>query len=181
MIRTLAMIVLAVFATGVSGQGTLQFRVDARGADANPPNTSPNGATGLFYLKDNIFWGDAGFSTTSIIWEVFSLRDASGSALYPPDRIEWQDVGGPFGFGYAFWEPKELTSDQRAALMAGEWYLDLRNAQFPEGEYRGTLVAVPEPSILFMLVTGAVLAIVLRQSFVPTQLSESVGAGPVSR
>ena len=112
MIRTLAVIVFAVSAIGAAAQGTLQFKVEATGAGANPPNRSPNGATGSFYLNGNTFWGDVGFSDTSIIWEVFSLRDASGSALYSPDRIEWQDVGGPFGFGYAFWEPKTLTTIQ---------------------------------------------------------------------
>ena len=33
-----------------------------------------------------------------------------------------------------------LTPKQRADLLAGQWYVNLRTARYPEGELRGQLI-----------------------------------------
>jgi hypothetical protein len=44
--------------------------------------------------------------------------------------------------------------DFLAGLAAGTAYVDIQNAQFPGGELRGTLVPVPEPTTISLLITG---------------------------
>ena len=44
--------------------------------------------------------------------------------------------------------------DFLAGLAAGTAYVDVQNASFPGGEIRGTLVPVPEPSTISLLITG---------------------------
>jgi hypothetical protein len=41
-----------------------------------------------------------------------------------------------------------------SGLDAGTAYVDLQNAPFPGGEIRGTLVPVPEPTAMTLLITG---------------------------
>jgi hypothetical protein len=51
------------------------------------------------------------------------------------------------------------------ALLAGETYINIHTTNFPNGEIRGFLSAVPEPSTWAMMLLGfAGLAFVFRQS-----------------
>lgn len=46
-----------------------------------------------------------------------------------------------------------------AGLTSGQTYLNIHTSQFPGGEIRGQLVAVPEPATLLLLTTGVVGAV----------------------
>ena len=46
-----------------------------------------------------------------------------------------------------------------AGLTSGQTYLNIHTSQFPGGEIRGQLVAVPEPATLLLLTTGVIGAV----------------------
>ena len=45
-------------------------------------------------------------------------------------------------------------TDLLAGLASGTAYLDIPNANFQNGEIRGNLAAVPEPTTMFLIGTG---------------------------
>jgi hypothetical protein len=164
----LAMRILAIFALSVTlaqslhAQGTFKFTVEANGQGAVPPNDSDNSAGGKFSLAGSMFNGDISFTTTSTAGGMLlAIRDTSGSVVFATDRIQWENVGAPFGFGYAFWDERSLTGSQVADLMAGNWYLVMSNNEFPGGELRGQIQLVPEPSTLALFGVGLAATIFL--------------------
>ena len=48
----------------------------------------------------------------------------------------------------------QAEADLLAGLAAGNSYIDVNNPQFPNGEIRGQLAAVPEPATVLLLATG---------------------------
>ena len=147
-------------------QGTFEFRVEATGAFAIPPNSSVNNAGGQFFLTGSLFKGDIGWASTSSGGTLFAIRDPAGAMIFPADRIQTEDVGGPFAFGYAFWDERSLSDPQITELTAGDWYLVMSNNEFPNGEVRGQLQLIPEPSTLVLLVLAIIgLALTRRRVY----------------
>lgn len=168
-VSVFTMKILVIFALSAAliqplhAQGTLKFQVEANGRGAIPPNNSLDNAGGPFYLLGNLFSGDVGFTTEGTSGGMLlAIRDAAGSVIFPADRIQWEDVGAPFAFGYAFWDERPLTVGQIDDLMAGNWYLVMSNNEYPNGELRGQLQLVPEPSIFALLGLGLALFWILK-------------------
>src|SRR5688500_18020338 len=148
------------FALGQSlyAQGTLRFTAEANGRGAVPPNDSLDSAGGTFSLAGSLFSGEISFITRSTAGGMLlAIRDSGGAVQFASDRIEWEDVGAPFGFGFAFWDERSLSSAQGDDLMAGNWYLVMSNDAFPNGELRGQLQLVPEPSVAAIFGLGVVV------------------------
>jgi hypothetical protein len=170
-LTNLTMKILVIFALlfaltqSLQAQGTYKFTVEANGRGAVPPNNSVDNAGGPFYLTGNMFRGDIGFTTQSTAGGMLlAIRDTGGAVLFTSDRIEWQDTDAPFGFGFAFWDERPLTGAQIDDLMAGNWYLVMSNDAYPNGELRGQLQLVPEPSTLALFGLGLAAAFLKRRA-----------------
>ena len=56
-----------------------------------------------------------------------------------------------------------VTSQQINDLEGGLWYVNFNSSSFPNGEIRGQIIPVPEPSALALLAVGGTLAALLRR------------------
>ena len=82
----------------------------------------------------------------------------------PPFISEYPEATDPGGYEYAF-SYASLTTAQISDLMAGLWYVNVTSSAFPDGEIRGQIQPVPEPSTLALLGLGAlILPLLLRRS-----------------
>ena len=73
----------------------------------------------------------------------------------PPAYRFFSPFDGTFGAG-----PFTLTSEQISQLQGGLWYVEITSFTMPDGQLRGQILPVPEPSALTLLSLGAVLALV---------------------
>jgi len=95
-------------------------------------------------------------ATTHASGELVAVLDRNTDLLRW--RLTYSQLSGPvrsahfvgaaatpeLSIGRSFRSPYEgravLTPDQRADLLAGQWYVNLRTARFPEGELRGRMI-----------------------------------------
>ncbi len=159
--KTLLAILTAVFATGSAlAQGT--FTVQLNGANEVPPNSSFNTGNGQFTLNGSLLSWSVGLPDLSFT--------PSGGHVYGPATTT-QTAPALFSLGTPTTGPGPqggtltlysgstgLTAPQISDLQAGFWYVNILSSQYPDGEIRGQIQAVPEPSTLGLLsVAGAVL------------------------
>lgn len=154
---------LAILASLVtaSAQGTFQFVAALNGANQVPPNGSSGIGTGQFTLTGSsldifvdltpafpvtgaFIHGPAGPGSTGP-----SIFDLGSAAERPP--IWPIDPGG-----YEFVRNGvTLSGAQISDLMAGLWYVNITSPTFPNGEIRGQILVVPEPSTMALLALAA--------------------------
>lgn len=153
------MVILAC-TVSTRGQGTFQFTVNLNGANQVPPNNSTGMGSGTLTLTGQTlsynFGGPWTFSVTtgsingpagpgSTAPVLFNLGSPSFAVPNPPDPG-----------GYAFVGTiNNLAGTQINDLMAGLWYVNVYSTTFPEGEIRGQITPVPEPSTSPLLCLGA--------------------------
>jgi len=144
----------------VNAQGTFQFRADIRGANEVPPVITWLTGFGRMTLDGNIFTasvflvppssttggfinGPAGPGSTAPM--IFDLGEPSFvPVVIPPDQS-----------GQEYFISINLTSTQISQLMGGQWYVNITSAALPDGEIRGQIIPVPEPSAMLLLCAGA--------------------------
>jgi hypothetical protein len=144
-------------------QGTIEFRANLTGTQAVPANSSSKIGTGLFYLgPGNELVGLAGAvnfipismqlfrsdSSTSLGTQIYNLPEGQ---FIPP----WDD--GDFYQDYDFTR-RMITQAEVDDLMSGKWWVVANTAEFPNGELRGQLMVVPEPSSGLLILSGGTCA-----------------------
>jgi hypothetical protein len=152
---------LAVIVTVVSNfaQGTIEFRSAINSSQALPPNSSSLSASGQFSLfSDHTLVGEIVITRplqlyTSTIYNSGSALDL-GIPIYTlteglyvhPDPITQIDYQV-----YDF-NPRVLTQLEIDDLMSGRWWISVASPEFPNGEIRGQLLMVPEPSAMLLMI-----------------------------
>jgi hypothetical protein len=170
--------VLLACALWAQAQGTLQFHATLTGSQVVPPNSDPTIGRGDFWLTDGVlnFLLDipaVTFSTMSgaihgpalpgslapVIFDLGGPVVIPGSTLgEPPAYRFFSPFDGTFGAG-----PFTLTSEQINQLNAGLWYVEITSFTMPEGQLRGQILLVPEPSTWALLVLGGGLLVYVRR------------------
>jgi len=167
------LLILALLACAFTAQaqGTLQFYAQATGASEVPPNTDPTIATGTFFLEGNVlsFLLDVPAVTfiaqsayiqgpalpginAPVIFDLGGPVFHSGSSLGDPPFYRFgSPFDGTFGAG-----PFTLTSEQINQLQGGLWYVEITSFTMPDGQLRGQILPVPEPSAMALLGLRAV-------------------------
>lgn len=168
---TLALLACALWA---QAQGTLQFHATLTGSQVVPPNGDPTVGRGDFWLTGDVLSfrvdvpaitfttlsgtinGPASSGSTGpIIFDLGGFAFHSGSSLGdPPFYSSGSPASGPFGAG-----PFTLTEDQISQLASGLWYVDITSFTMPEGQLRGQILLVPEPSVGALIVLGGSLIV----------------------
>ena len=159
--KTLSLLAILASLVTASAQGTFQFVAALNGSNEVPPNGSPGIGTGQFTLTG---------SSLDVFVDISLAFEPTGAFLQGPaasgstgPRIF--DLGAPIlrppifpidpgGREYVF-NGATLSSSQISDLMAGLWYVNVTSAAFPDGEIRGQILAVPEPSTLALLALAA--------------------------
>lgn len=149
---------LCVFADA-GAQGTLEFFANLTGSQEVPSNTSPNHGTGRFTLN-----GD--FLQWSVSLDAPWFEDTGGFVHGPANPGSTApvlfDLGNRFIVGPAPGNPggvvyggnRTLNGAETSDLLAGLWYANITSAAFPNGEIRGQITSVPEPSTFALLRLG---------------------------
>ncbi|MDO5625038.1 MAG: CHRD domain-containing protein [Pseudomonadota bacterium] len=113
------------------------FRALLSGAEVVPASTSP--AMGELVAVLN--------RDTGLLQWRLSFEQLSGpvrAAHFHSPAMEGEVAAPVLAIGRAFTSPYEgramLTPAQRKNLMAGQWYVNLRTARYPDGEIRGQLI-----------------------------------------
>lgn len=152
----LAFIATLVSATAL-GQGTIQFLTTPDGAHAVPVHASFRISSGEFALfSDGSFSGVVGVthfpSPTAVSIYSSTSPTLLGTKVYDlVPGLEW--VGGHDGSpgGQNFDFNRTLGSTEVNDLIAGNWWINVSTTDFPNGELRGQIIAVPEPSSIFLI------------------------------
>ena len=154
-------------------QGTIQFRAILTGTNEVPPNCDLTIGTGTFWLDGNLlnflvavpavtFISVSGYIQGPALAGVNApvIFDLGGPVFHrgssfgdPPFYSFGSPASPPFGAG-----PFTLTDAQITELESGLWYVNITSFQLPDGQLRGQILPVPEPSTPALLGLGAELA-----------------------
>jgi len=167
--KLLISILLLACALWAQAQGTLEFHATLTGSQVVPPNSDPTIGTGDFWLTGNVlnFYVDVPaitFNTSGgtingpalagvnapVIFDLRGFAFHPGSSQGDPAGYSSRSpASGPFGAG-----PFTLTSEQIGQLQGGLWYVEITSFTMPEGQLRGQIFPVPEPSAVALLSLG---------------------------
>lgn len=157
-----------VASMGLHGQGTIEFTVALNGANQVPPNASPYTGSGSLSLQGSVLNYSIGLPAPFFIPTAARVH---GPALPGQNAAPVFDLGpgtifdpGPGTLGsLAYLGSQNLTQPQINDLLAGLWYVNLSSDTFPNGEIRGQITVVPEPSTLALLTLGGAALLLIRQ------------------
>jgi hypothetical protein len=153
-------------------QGTILFQTYLDSNQAVPPNSSTRVADGSFELySDSTFTGGIWIEnypgiTTVSLFRATSVSDI-GTKLFDmtPGAIEAPRPGGGGGgqeFGLDRLVP--LTSADVSDLQSGLWWVSVITPQYPNGEIRGQITAVPEPATTALFIVAAGIVGLIRRN-----------------
>lgn len=167
--KTIVLLLMTVALCSAQAQGTFRFTVNLSGLNEVPPNSSPYDGSGVFDWDGTTLTGGIQIfspaprptgvfvhgpaDVTSTAPILFELGFQFFEAPFPPDRGGWV-YGGSIS---------NLTSSQISDLFADKWYVETTSTTFPNGELRGQIVPVPEPSSVVLLSMGLAGAYLLRR------------------
>src|SRR5258705_547182 len=146
-------LLLAALGSSLRAQPSFPFDATLNGASEVPPNNSTATGTGSFTLDNDLFTYQI-FSPLPF-FPIGARIHGPAPAGVPADPIF--DLSGPVFVGpgtmgepggYSFTGNRSLNGTEIGQLFAGQWYINVRSAAFPEGEIRGQIVPVPEPTTL---------------------------------
>lgn len=188
LLKTFLLLCSLICATALPShaQGTLQFAATLSGANEPAPDDSPVTGTASFTLTGTLltYTVDVQFNNPDNNNPTPLGGGGGGGSLDPvyfniPIQATINNPGGPIsalslpvfdnsdfvpteGNGFDFiWSDNTATldSDQISELTSGLWYVNVTTGNFPDGELRGQIQPVPEPSTWALLATGAALLI----------------------
>ena len=155
-------------------QGTIQFRATLNGASEDPPNSSPGGGAGILTLSGTTL--NYQFSGPNLFFGGLLASQATDATINGPASAGSTapvlfDLGAPVitpiqppPFSAYAWQGtfNNLTSAQITDLTAGLWYVNVftSSGAFPNGEIRGQILVVPEPSTFGLLAIAGLIALV---------------------
>jgi len=154
-----------------TGARHLQFSAALTGANEVPANNDPTIATGTFWLTGNSLSFEVDVPAVTFISQTASIHGPALPGVIAPTIF---DLGGPVfhsvsQFGpppyYAFFSsaigsgfgagPFTLTDSQINDLINGLWYVNVTSSSFPNGQLRGQILEVPEPSTWALFGSGS--------------------------
>lgn len=166
--QLLALTVLTGGLVGAFAQGTFQFTANLSGLNEIPPVIDFATGSGTFTLTGN---------SLDYLVAMQPVTVPTGAGVYGPASpgqtgpLQFDLVlvgiampgptGEPGGVGYR--GTVLLTGEQISDLQSGLWYVNLMNTQFPDGNVRGQIMPVPEPSALGLAVAGLALWLLSRK------------------
>jgi len=178
------MLMLALVACAVEpaqAQGTIQFKANLTGSNEVPPNSDLTIGTGTFWLDGNMlnflvavpavtFISVSGYIQGPALAGINApvIFDLGGPVFHrgssfgdPPFYSFGSPASPPFGAG-----PFRLTDTQINELESGLWYVSVTSAALPNGQLRGQILEVPEPSTLALFgLVAAGLALLRRRLY----------------
>jgi hypothetical protein len=178
--RILISIVLFACALTAQAQGTLQLYATLTGANEVPPNSDPTVTTGTLSLSGNLLsfrldvplitfiarnayiQGPAGPGANApIIFDLGGPVFQGGSPEFgiPPSYVFFSPYTPPFGAG-----PFTLNDSQINDLLGGLWYMNVTSSDFPNGQLRGQILPVPEPSAWILTISGGLVFWMFRRT-----------------
>jgi hypothetical protein len=143
-------IAVAFLASAYCGlaQGTFQYTADINGGNVVPRTGSMNSATGTFSLEGQTL-------SFGIVWNssfLFNSVEIHGPAGPGENALSLHLlVGNPGPPHPLFIGSIQISPSETTDLNAGLWYVLVRTPDFPNGEIRGQITPVPEPSVIVLL------------------------------
>lgn len=143
--------------------GRVDFVTQLDGLHALPANSSERVAPGEFFVDDsNHFKGYVGVYDLGFVARVTSIKlyETSDAAVLGTPRFEFTPgvIGEPrlpsYLGGQNFDLNIQISDSDRTALFAGNWWVNLATVDHPNGELRGQITIVPEPSTFSLFSTG---------------------------
>jgi hypothetical protein len=134
------------------------FNADLSGLQENPPNASPGSGFAIVTVDDSLL--------TMRVEATFEDLIGTTAAAHihccepPPENatVATQTpsfIGFPLGVTSGTGGTVDSAFDALlAGMLAGESYFNIHTTEFPGGEIRGQLQAVPEPSTWAMMLLG---------------------------
>ena len=111
------------------------------------------------------------------------LFDLGGAGFYPgsslgnpPGYRFFSPFDGTFGAG-----PFTLTPERISQLQTGLWYVEITSFTMPEGQLRGQIVPVPEPSVGALMVLGGGVMVWLKRKKTWANKSGGANSRPASQ
>lgn len=161
--KIISILLLTCSVAFVHAQGTFDFTLSLNGGNEVPPTSSTRTGFGSLTLNGSDLDYTINFTATLDTPTDVTINGPAGPGSTAPLLF---DLGAP-----SFISPNppqypwfvtgtinNLTSGQIDDLKGGLWYVNLFSSPttFPNGEIRGQIMPVPEPSTLAMLGTSAV-------------------------
>jgi hypothetical protein len=138
--------------------GLLLFQADLTGDQEVPPTGSPATGFGTVLLDDTAFT-----ITVNLTFEGLTAPATAAHIHEAPfgseGPIEFPlDLGGALGATSGSISPQTFPLLEREEdveeFLAGEYYFNVHSGAFPDGEIRGQIGVVPEPSTLVLAGIG---------------------------
>ncbi len=169
---------LACAVQPAQAQGTIQFKAILTSSSEVPSNNDPTIGRGTFTLDANslsflvdvpavTFISVSGYiqgpalpgSTGPIIFDLGGPTFKGGSTFGDPPVYRFASPASPpFGAG-----PFLLSAAQINEFESGLWYVNVTSFNLPDGQVRGQILPVPEPSALALLGLGTAFAYCYRR------------------
>ena len=155
------------------------FTADLSGANENPVNASPGSGSAIVTVDDDLFTMQVEVTFADLLGTTVASHIHCCAAPPTNATVATQTptfVGFPLGVTSGTYDhtfDMTLASSYRAGfitdhggtvdsafdallagMLAGESYLNIHTSEFPGGEIRGQLQAVPEPSTWAMMLLG---------------------------
>ncbi len=133
-----------------------QFTANLTGAQEVPPNSSAHSAAGNFTLNGS-------FLQWTVSLDPSFFEDTGGFVHGPASPgstapvlfdLGTRFVFNPPGGNVVYFGNRTLNGAETSDLLAGLWYANITSAAFPNGEIRGQIVTVPEPSTWTLMIGG---------------------------
>ena len=159
--KTISLLAMLASLATAGAQGSLQLEAALKGSNETPPNSSLRVGTGQLTLTGNSLDIFVGLTPTFPVTGAF-IQGPAGPGSTGPVIF---DLGTPLERppiwpidpgGYEFvLNGVTLSSGEISDLLGGLWYVNVTSGAFPDGEIRGQILAVPEPTTFALLALGA--------------------------
>ncbi len=163
--RTAVALLFAFFGTlSLLAQGTISFQAVVDGTYALPPNLTTRTATGMFTLDSTTLFLSGGVfipnynDVSAVTMFLAPSANELGTSLFDfnPGGIAIHDHETGDGGGRLFNIQRTLSAGEASDLQAGRWWATVfTTPDFPNGEIRGQITSVHEPTVYALILLGA--------------------------